>query len=235
MANIHHAREPWQHNFIVVEAETIVFGGESVPLTITVTHVEGRRITNSTFIQVAWAIHFDAIGHKSTKEEVEQALATIRPPVRTSPATLRQGTRPYTAFEFAGKVFQAAAQSGGLIVTHDPGQGLTQIFAATEAFLDTDLPPVNVVSTAVLERARRAGQRPFSGESPAEFYRRIAEADGELPDLRDCCRDQGLWDGLPRPKDHLFPASATFAIYQKHLDMHLPGAEADGVEKLRRC
>jgi hypothetical protein len=99
---------------------------------------------------------------------------------------------------------------------HDPERDLPVLIRAAEVWTDIDLPPVSVVSTGVLERARRLGMRQESGESAAEFYRRMAVIKGVLPGLLDCYHEYEWPDSLIRPTDRLFGPLATHLVYQHH-------------------
>jgi hypothetical protein len=123
-------------------------------------------------------------------------------------------------------VLGIAAREDSLVVTHDPVRGLPQLYAAAESRLGVRLPAVSVVSTAVLERARHLGLWTRAGESPGEYYRRIAAVAGELPELDRCWRELGVADGLIAPDERLIPALATYLVYQCHFGGRLLGSAA---------
>jgi hypothetical protein len=227
-----HPAHPWQRDCLVVALETIELRGERLPLSYSQLTVEDRQITTALHYPVGWGRCRQGRAARPTGQELELAIATAHTLRPLSLEDLMEGDTPWNVFSLVEKVFRTAAQHDSLLVMHDPGRDLPVLVRAVAAWLDVDLPPVSVVSTAVLERACRLGLRQESGESPGDFYRRIATVEGELPGLLDC-RSQKWADGLLRSADRLFAAMTTHLLYQHHFGGRLlQGGPGDGAVRL---
>jgi hypothetical protein len=178
--------------------------------------VENRELSTQMFAPIGWVNCRQARAAKLTEEEVRHAVATARTLRRLTPCDLKRGAPPSQVVEFVEEVIRLVAEHDHLIVTHDPDHGLGVLLRSIETWMGIDLLPVNVVCTGVLERARHLGLRQDSGESDADFYGRIAGVEGELPDLLSCYRDQECADLSLRTTHEMFPAIATYVIYQHH-------------------
>lgn len=234
MSRLKHPAHPWQRDCLVVAVDTIELNGERVPLSYSQLTVEDHRITTSLFHPIAWMCYRWGRDRKLTQEELSQAVASAHTYRKLVPEDLREGDAPWNVFSLIEKVFRCACRHDSLVVMHDPGRDLPVLMDAVEAWMDVDLPPVSVVSTGVLERARRLGLRQDHGETAAAFYRRMAGVDSPLPDLLPCLREQELVDPTPGPDDRLFPVMATFAVYQQHFGARLLGAPACGPKEAPR-
>jgi hypothetical protein len=207
--------ELWQRDNLVVAVETIDLAGETVPLSFSQLTVEDRQITASFFHPVAWGKYPRGSGGQPCRGELVKALATAGADRRLTLAELDEGDMPLAVFGRAGQVLRCAAQQGSLVVTHSQDR-LRALLDAVEAWLDVDLPPVSVVSTAVLERARRLGASPERGEPDSSFYRRAAGLVGDLPGLTRCRAELQALGLPPAPAGRMFPATMTHLIYQCH-------------------
>lgn len=214
---------PWQRDCLVVAVQSIELGGERVPFSFELMTVEDRQITTLSSLAVAWARR--GRPGRPTDDELRQALATARALRPLSPEDLARGETPLSAFQLAGKVLRTAARHDSLLVTHDP-DGLRALLRSVEGWLDVDLPPLSVVHTAVLERARHRRLRQHPGESDGDFYARLEAADGELPNLCRSYAELEWPDGGLRTTDRGFAALATHALYQSHFHGRLLGAAA---------
>jgi hypothetical protein len=216
---------PWQRDCLVLAAETIELNGDRVPLSCSLLTVENRQITTLLFYPIAWAKARWGPEGRPTKEELRRAVATAHTLRPLSPSDLREGDTPMSVFQLVGKVLRTVAKHASLMVAHDP-PGLETLLKTVENRLGINLPPLSVVYTGVLERARQGGLRQQPGESAGDFYQRIANVSGELPDLARSFAEQAWPDAGLKPSDRGFAALATLAIYQNHFGGRLLRATA---------
>jgi hypothetical protein len=216
MARIEYPRHPWRRNCLVVGVETIKVGGEHLPLSYSHQTVENLQATTMLFDQIAWATHFAGRGRPLNASEIQMAVDGARTNRQLTPFDLNDGRTPTEVFELIAIAVEVLAKSGDIIVTHNASDHLMPLLTAAETFLGRTFPPLNVVCTAGLERARfgQVWQRP--GEPDAEYYKRISEVDGPLPELIDCYFSQEWTDGIMRTTDRFFPVVATHVIYLHH-------------------
>jgi hypothetical protein len=231
MSKIRHPSELWQRDTLVVAVETIALAGDRVPLSYSSITVENRQITTLLFYPIAWANHDRGPAGRPTQEELRRAVATAHTLRPLSPLDLREGDTPLSVFQLAEQVFRTVAKHDSLIVTHAP-YGLETLLKTVENWLGVDLPPLSVVDTAVLERARQGGLRQQPGESAGDCYQRIANVSGELPDLTRCSTEHAWPDAGLKPSDRGLAALATHAIYQSHFGGRLLRATV-GVSDVR--
>jgi len=213
MCIIKYPSKPWRRDSVIFAVETIELAGKMVPLAYGMMTVADRRVTLSVHEQIAWG---RVTAHDAAKhDDLLRALTRARTHRRLTPIDAIRGEAPMLVFELVAKVCNAVAKYDEIIVTHDV-DALESLLTAVENWLDIDLPPLNVVSTAVLERAHRAKLDKRPGESAYDYYQRIKCACGELPDLRKCYRELEWNDGTMLTTDRLFPAMATHLVYQLH-------------------
>jgi hypothetical protein len=214
--------ELWTRDCLVVAIETIELGGQILPLSYGQQTVKDRQITSSLFMQVAWARFYS--GPAPTKADLQKAVATAQTLRRLEVSDLYEGEEPVSVFGLVEKILRTASKHRTLIVAHAVCPGLVALLDAVEQGRGVTLPTIDVVSTAVLERARQKGQPQGPHEKGCDFYRRIAAVGGELPDLTTCWNELE-WNDLPvTPADRLFPVLATHLVYQRHLQRRLPGS-----------
>jgi hypothetical protein len=216
MSTFKHPAHPWQRDSLVVAVETVVLCGARVPLSYSQVTVEDRQITTSLHYPIAWAKSGRGGAGRPTAEQLRLAVVTAHTLRTLTPRDLADGDTPWNVLSLLEKVLRIAARTDSLLVMHDPERDLPPLLEAVEAWLDVDLPPLSVVSTGVLERARHLGLSQEPGESAAAFYQRIASAPGDLPDLLSCHREQEWTDEIIKATDRMFPAFATCMIYQHH-------------------
>jgi len=72
-----------------------------------------------------------------------------------------------------------------------------------------------VISTAVLERARRKRVWPAPWEEDADYYLRAAELEGPVPDLRACLDEPRCPVASWIPEDEFFTARATDMLFRR--------------------
>ncbi len=218
---------PWELDSVVVAAETIELAGASVPISYSLMVVENQQIRDSHFIPIAWDRRLLAKWRGLNAAEVQAALQGADTLRQISSADLETGETPEVVYEYLQGIFAFAAEEDIIIVTHGENKGLASLLTAIERQLGTTLPPLDVVCTGILERARRAKVVQRDDESPSGFYRRIKNLRGEVPGVATCLREhkptnEHSLSVFPfRSTDSLFPLFATHWIYQFHCDPHL--------------
>lgn len=225
MAKSKHPSNPWQNNYIVFGVETIELAQETLPISYSHMTVEANEIAGTAFQQIAWGRHF--AGSSVARGELRQALPAANTLRQLTLQDLDAGSLPLEALTNCEKVLRLAAKNKTLIVTHDQS-GLSALLNAIESWLDRDLPPLTVVSTGVLERARLAKLVLKPTESPRDFYRRVANFPGDEPHLLGSFTASGLNDGIMEPSHRMFPAFATHRLYQYHFGNRLLGGVGEG-------
>ena len=215
----------WQVDYTVIAVETIELAQETLPISYSHMTVEQHEIAGTAFQQIAWGRHF--VGSSQARSELRLALPKANTLRQLTLQDLDAGFLPLEVLASCEKVLRLVAKSKTLVVTHDQS-GLSALLNAVESWLDCDLPPLNVVSTGVLERARIANLVLKPTESPRDFYRRVANFPGDIPDLLSSYTSTGLNDGILEPSHRIFPGFATHRLYQHHFGNRLLGGVGEG-------
>lgn len=220
--------DPWQRDVIVVAIETVELSGVTVALSVGYVHVVDRQVGVPEFRQIDWTRRWDGHSRWLSDDDLRQALSRSNSLRGLTVGQLKHGERPYIVHELCDRIVRVAVGTGTLIVTHQVRPAFTALLDGIEGWLDLDLPPISVLSTGVLERARMGGHRHSPGETAGRFYRRMSALRKDEPDLRRCQEELGLGECLD-PNDELYGVMTTCSIYQAHMEGRLfqrPGRSA---------
>src|SRR5262249_55248292 len=127
----------------------------------------------------------------------------------------RRGSDPGAVVEQAHRLLSHAADEGVPVVVHTLTPGLEALLDAFAPQLGAETPAVEVISTAVLERARRKRVWPAPGEEDADSSLRAAELEGPVPDLRACLDEPRCPVASWIPEDEFFTARATDMLFRR--------------------
>jgi hypothetical protein len=198
----------WRRDYLVAAVETEEVSGRARPLSFTFLVVNGWFVTKTVHRHLDWT---GQNRNRASLSKSHRDRAKAGAPRDTG--SPRRGSNPGQALHRACRLLRLAETKGVPVVVHTVKPGLRALFDAFGLYLGEGGPAVQVISTAILERARRMRVRPVPWEGDQTYYLRAAALKGPLPDLRECLDEPRRPVASWIPEDGLFTANATDMLF----------------------